>query len=202
MNERLEDTIERNPWGHTEYKLVCSLMELVTGLLVHLGLYHVSKYRYRQHQRVLHVHTLDLIGMNAHIQSMETLWIATQANQPGPLTSLLSEPTKQLAKVLVSVTESLFAFALRLNSIDFRLQPDIDGYLLTKEPNLGEFIRKTPRWTGNPPVYQELSFPTSLIARCLKSRTHRNLEKLRALLSDQDVAFRTFEESMLANFLL
>lgn len=201
LNLGLEDCIERNPSAHTEYKLIRSLMELTSGLIIHLGLYHRDKYVYRQQQRVLHVKTLDLVGMNVGVESMETMWLAASA-QEGPIGEVLSETTKQLALVLVSATETLFAYALRMNATDFRTQPQIDSYLVSKEPKLREYIHVPPDYSASTPEYQQLSFPSSWLSSCFKSRSRRNLDHLRSLLMDQDFAFRTFEESLLANFLL
>ena len=201
LNLGLEDCMDRNPAGYTEYKLIRSMMELTAGLIIHLGIYHRNKYQYRQQQRVMHVKTLDLVGMNAEIESLETLWMAVSA-QEGPLEQILSETTKQLAMVVVSATETLFAFALKMNATDFRSQPQIDGYLVGKDPKLREFIHVPPDYPPSVPVYQQLSFPSSCFSYCFKSRSRRNLDSLRSLLLDQDVAFRAFEESLLANFLL
>lgn len=201
LNLGLEDCIDRNPSGYTEYKLIRSLMELTAGLILHFGLYHSNKYLYRQQQRVMHVKTLDLVGMNTEVESLETLWMAASA-QDGPLEEILSETTKQLARVLVTATETLFAFTLKMNATDFRSQPQIDGYLVGKDPKLQEFIHAPPDYSPSVPVYQQLSLPSSCLSHCFKSRSRRNLDCLRSLLLDQEVAFRAFEESLLANFLL
>ena len=201
LNDTLETLLEEKPTVVEEYKLVRSLTELLSGLIVHLGLYSRTNYHYRQQPRVMHVRTLDLGALNSRLQSMDTLWLATVAEKP-PMNAFISETTKQLAAVLVSATESVFRFALRLNAKDFRTQPRIDTYLVTKVPKLRQILHVDPQYFSSPPPYQELSLSTSCMSRCFRSKSQRNLDSLRELVSDQDFAFRAFEEAVLANFVV
>ena len=197
VNLNLELILNDRPSVFVEYKLVAGLLSLSSALLVQWRLWSPLHFAYRNSPSVGNVPLVDMKSLNADLLTMDTLWLSQSTQQP-PLQRILNDGVKQLAVVLQAEALRTFSFMLRLNGVDFRKQPSIDGYLAAKIPVFRSQLHVEPDYTAIQPVYQQLHLPGCCLYH---SKGEKQALRLRSLLQDLDYAYRSFERALLGSLL-
>lgn len=201
LNSGLERLIFSRPSTLEEYKLLCSLCEIFSGLIVKWDILVPENYHYRIRGRTMVVKILDLAEMSKTVISVDTLWMATVMNIR-PFSKIIEEAVRQYGFVLTKEFEKLVMFALRLNPIDLRNPGNVVGYLAARVPELRTRKHMQPDYGTEVPVYQELALPTGFFRKCSKLRSNFNVEKLRKMLIDFEMLYRAFEISIVRSLLI
>ena len=201
LNSNLERVIFSRPSTLEEYKLLCSLAEIISGLIVKWDILIPENYHYRIRGRTMVVKILDLTEMSKTVISVDTLWMATVMNVR-PFSKIIEEAVRQYGIVLTKEFEKVVNFALHLNLIDLRNPGNVSGYLAARVPELRTHKHMQPDYGVDGPAYQTLSLPTGFFRKCSKQRNNFNVEKLRKMLIDFEMLYRAFEISIVRSLLV
>lgn len=197
VNLNLELLLNDHPSVLEEYKLISGLLSLSSALLVQWRIWSPLRFAYRNRPGIGNVPIVDMESLNADLLTMDILWLSQSTQQP-PLQRILNDGVKQLAIVLQAEAMRTFSFMLRLNAVDFRKQPSIDGYLAARIPAFRSQLHVEPDYNAARPVYQQLHLPGCCLYR---SEGEKQALRLCSLLKDLDYAYRAFERALLASLL-
>ena len=197
LNLNLELLLNERPSVLGEYKLLAGLLSLSSALLVQWKLWSPLHSAYKTGPLVSNIPLLDMQSLNSDLMTMDTVWLSHSVHEP-PLQYCVSEGVKQLATVLQTELLRMFSYMLRMNDVDFRKQPSIDGYLAARVPAFRSQFHVAPDYSRVRPTYQQLRLSTCCLYR---SRSDQQALHLRKLLRDSDYAYRAFERSLLSNLL-
>jgi hypothetical protein len=199
IEAKISSLITHHPLVMCQYELFKKMIKIWNGLLVKWKIFSLKLYDYRHSGRTLNVRMLDLPDINSGLLNIDVLWISSKIFT-SPMNVIASPYLLEQAVILHDQLSRSFRIFFSLNSKQFDESYNIEKTVAFTSQKFWKWSpEECPEQSLSNYKHFELKY-VSGIAKCFKSNNPK-IEQAYGTLVDLEIAYRTFEKTLIASIL-